>query len=41
MRGLRRRAALFNPVTLKREMDETRERLLKLTAQKGISGEIA
>jgi hypothetical protein len=38
---LRRRAALFNPVTLKREMDEARERLLKLAAQRGITGETA
>ena len=38
---LRRRAALFNPVTLKREMDEARERLLKRAAQKGITGETA
>jgi hypothetical protein len=29
---LRRRLALFNPVTLKHKMDEARERLLKLTA---------
>ena len=34
---LRRRAVLFNPVTLKREMDEARERLLKLAAQRGIT----
>jgi hypothetical protein len=38
---LRRRASLFNPVTLKREMDEARERLLKLAAQKCITGETA
>ncbi|MDR1239951.1 MAG: transposase, partial [Treponema sp.] len=38
---LRRRRALFNPVTLKREMDEARERLLKLAAQRGIMGETA
>jgi hypothetical protein len=38
---LRRRALLFNPVTLKREMDEARERLLKLAAQRGITGETA
>jgi hypothetical protein len=29
---LLRRVALFNPVTLKREMDEARERLLKPSA---------
>jgi hypothetical protein len=38
---LRRRALVFNPVTLKREMDEARERLLKLAAQRGITGETA
>ncbi|MDR1174298.1 MAG: transposase family protein [Treponema sp.] len=38
---LRRRRALFNPVILKREMDEARERLLKLAAQRGITGETA
>jgi hypothetical protein len=38
---LRRRAALFNPVALKREMDQARERLLKLAAQRGITGETA
>jgi hypothetical protein len=38
---LRRRAALFNPVTLKREMDQARDRLLKLAAQRGIIGETA
>jgi hypothetical protein len=38
---LRRRALRFNPVTLKREMDEARERLLKLAAQKSITGETA
>jgi hypothetical protein len=38
---LRRRAALFNPVALKREMDKARERLLKLVAQRGITGETA
>ncbi|MDR0556339.1 MAG: hypothetical protein LBG43_00490 [Treponema sp.] len=38
---LRRRMALFNPVTLKREMDKARERLLKLATQKGVSGETA
>jgi hypothetical protein len=38
---LRRRQELFNPVTLKRKMDEARERLLKLAAQKGITGETA
>jgi hypothetical protein len=38
---LRRRLALFNPVTLKREMDEARKRLLKLAAQRGITGETA
>jgi hypothetical protein len=37
--GLRRRMTLFNPATLKREMDEARERLLKRSAQKGITGE--
>jgi hypothetical protein len=31
---LRRRAAQFNSVTLKREMDEARERLLKLAVQR-------
>jgi hypothetical protein len=39
--GLRRRMTLFNPAALKREMDEARERLLKLSAQKGITGESA
>jgi hypothetical protein len=34
---LRRRLALFNPVTLKRKMDEARERILKLAVQKGIT----
>jgi hypothetical protein len=38
---LRRRRAQFNPVTLKREMDEARARLLKLAAQRGITGETA
>jgi hypothetical protein len=38
---LRRRAALFNPIMLKRAMDEARERLLKLAAQRGITGETA
>jgi hypothetical protein len=36
---LRRRPVFFNPVTLKREIDEAKERLLKLAAQKGITGE--
>jgi hypothetical protein len=35
----RRRAALPNPVALKREMDEARDRLLKLAAKRGITGE--
>jgi hypothetical protein len=35
----RRRAALLNPVALKREMDEARDRLLKLAAKRGITGE--
>jgi hypothetical protein len=38
---LRRRALLFNPVTLKQKIDEARERFLKLAAQKGITGETA
>jgi hypothetical protein len=38
---LRRRTALFNPIALKREMDEARERLLKLATQRGITGETA
>jgi hypothetical protein len=38
---LRRRQSGLNPVTLKREMDEARERLLKLAAQRGITGETA
>jgi hypothetical protein len=38
---LRRRAALFNPVTLKREMDGARARLLKLSAKRGVTGETA
>jgi hypothetical protein len=38
---LRRRAALLNPIMFKREMDEARERLLKLAAQRGITGETA
>jgi hypothetical protein len=38
---LRRRPAPFNPAVLKREMDEARERLLKLATQKGITGETA
>ncbi|MDR0688703.1 MAG: hypothetical protein LBG08_00340 [Spirochaetaceae bacterium] len=36
-----RRAGLFNLITLKREMDEARERLLKLAAKRGITGETA
>jgi hypothetical protein len=38
---LRRRAVLFKPVTLKRETDEARKRLLKPAAQRGITGETA
>jgi hypothetical protein len=38
---LRRRLALFNPVALKREMDEARKRLLKLAAHRGVTGETA
>jgi hypothetical protein len=38
---LRQRAVLFNPITLKREMDRARDRLLKLAAQRGITGETA
>jgi hypothetical protein len=33
------KAALLNPVALKREMDEARDRLLKLAAKRGITGE--
>jgi hypothetical protein len=40
-RELRRRTALFNPMTLKREMYQARERLLKLVTQRGPTGETA
>jgi hypothetical protein len=38
---LRRRVALFKAVTLKREMDEARDRLLKLAVKRGMTGETA